>query len=293
MAQQHSIPAIRRLQLGRMLRELRERAGLTQGQAAADLELSCSSLSRIESGKHATHPLIVRVMLELYRVPVDDWQSPLQLAREATQRKWWHIEGVTATSYVALESEAVRVRNFELAYIPGLLQTDGYARVLFALDTPRLRAKHLGIRMKRRERITGPDPLPLHAIIHRWALAPGVVDAAVLREQAQHLVEMAALPNVTIQVLPSDVGPHAGLRGGFCVLSFPPNTIADLGYHEHPTGQLQISKPDQVAQLTGCFRELSTIALSEDESAALLAALATDGAEEVRGGREPSRVAQE
>jgi transcriptional regulator with XRE-family HTH domain len=293
MAQQHSIPAIRRLQLGRMLRELREKAGLTQGQAAADLELSGSSLSRIESGKLATHPLFVRAMLELYRVPVDDWDSTLDLAREAHKKKWWHVEGVTATSYVGLESEAVRVQNFELAYIPGLLQTEGYACALFALDTPRLRDRHLRIRMRRRERITGSNPLTLHAILHRWALMHGVVDAAVLREQARHLVEMAGLPHVTIQVLPSDVGPHVGLRGGFSILGFPPNTIGDLGYHEHPTGQLQISKTDQIAQLNRHFRELSTIALGGDESAASLTALATDGAEEVRRGREPGRVAQE
>ncbi|GDY30012.1 helix-turn-helix domain-containing protein [Gandjariella thermophila] len=290
---QHSIPAIRRLQLGRLLKELREKAGLTQEQAAADLELSDSSLSRIENGQQPAHPLYVRAMLELYRVSVDDWDAVLELAREAVKKKWWHIEGVTATSYVGLEAEAVRLRNFELAVIPGLLQTEGYARALFADYTPRLRDKHLRIRMRRRERLTGANPLVLHAIIHRWALTPGVVDAAVLREQARHLVDMAGLPHVTIQVLPADVGPHAGLAGSFCVLRFPPDTIADLGYHEHPAGQLQISTPDQVAQLNRNFRELSTIALSEHESAALLAALATDGAEGVHRGPEPGRVAQE
>jgi transcriptional regulator with XRE-family HTH domain len=290
---QHSIPAIRRLQLGRLLRELREKAGLTQEQCAADLELSDSTLSRIENGQQPTHPIYVRAMLELYRVPADDWDPILEMAREAAKKKWLHFEGITATSYIGLESEAVRIRNFELAYIPGLLQTDDYARALFADYTPRLRDKHLRIRIRRRERITGDNPLTLHAIIHRWALTPGVVDAAVMREQARHLLEMAGLPHVTIQVLPSDVGPHAGLRGGFCVLNFPANTIADLGYHEHPTGQLQISKPDQVAQLGRHFRELSTIALSEDESAVLLAALALDEAEGVRRGREPGRLAQE
>jgi len=242
---QHSIPAIRRLQLGRLLRELREKAGLTQEQCAADLELSDSTLSRIENGQQPTHPIYVRAMLELYRVPPDNWGPILETAREAAKKKWLHFEGITATSYVGLESEAVRIRNFELAVVPGLLQTEDYAHALCADYTPQLRDKHLRLRMKRRERLTGENPLTLHAIIHRWALTPGVVNAAVMREQARHLVDMASLPHVTIQVLPSDVGPHLRLLNSRAATHVLAQMLVRGGDTSAATGEREERHPDR------------------------------------------------
>ncbi|HWE91906.1 MAG TPA: helix-turn-helix transcriptional regulator, partial [Pseudonocardiaceae bacterium] len=230
------VPALNRLKLGRMLCQFRERSGLTQELAAADLDMSDSSLSRNEKGQIAPHPLAVRAMLELYYVPRDGWDDVLELAREAKRGAWWQVLGISAQAYVALESEAIAIRNFELAFIPGLLQTEEYACEVFTLDDARRRSRSLAIRMNRQERLHADEPLRLHTIIDETALIRPIGTERVHYDQLRHVAAMAELLKITVQVLPQPIGVSVGMRGAFNVLSFPPDTIDDVGYVDHAAG---------------------------------------------------------
>jgi transcriptional regulator with XRE-family HTH domain len=268
------VPVISRLKLGRVLRELRNLAGLTLEQCEADLDLSSSTLGRVENGQQNIHPMIVRAMLELYHAPHDEWDEILELAREARKRTDWQMLGVAAQAYVVMESEAVAVRSFQPCFVPGLLQTEDYAREVFTLDSSATRRRNLAIRLKRRERLSGPNPLAYQAIVDEAALRRPVGEPGVRRDQLLHLVEQAALPTVTLRVLPLNVGVHVGMRGAFNILRFPPDTITDVGFVDHAIGSLQMIKTDEVNALSHQFRKIEELALPQAESLALLTRIA-------------------
>lgn len=273
---EYSIPAIRRLQLGRVLRDLRKAAGLTIDQVGPDLDMSASTFNRIECGQNRIHPLVVRGALDLFGTPFETVEDVMTLAREAYRNAWWVLQGITADSYPALESEASSVRNFELALVPGILQTEDYATALFTLDSVRDRNRNLSIRMNRVKRLTGDNPMVIHVVIDETALSRPIGGPGVLKTQLRHLLALSRLPNVTIQVLRTEVGANLGLRGAFSVLSFPPDTIGDLGYIDHAAGNLQISKPTKVKELRLRFDAIARVASTEGESEALISRLASD-----------------
>ncbi len=197
----YSVPAIRRLQLGRELKAWREKAGLTLEQAGGDLDISKSTLSRMEKGQGAIHPLHARAMAELYRLPEDDLVRVVDIAREAKRPNQNRIEGVSVNSYPALEAEAVSVRNFEVATVPGLLQTEDYAAAFFAESGTRERNRNLNVRMHRAKRLHSEEPLQLHAIIDEVALRRRIAKPSALVAQMLHIVELSELDNVQVQVV--------------------------------------------------------------------------------------------
>ncbi|MGK3205530.1 helix-turn-helix domain-containing protein [Amycolatopsis sp. MEPSY49] len=272
----YSVPAIRRLQLGRELKAWREKAGLTLEQAGGDLDISKSTLSRMEKGQGAIHPLHARAMAELYRLPEDDLVRVVDIAREAKRPNQNRIEGVSVNSYPALEAEAVSVRNFEVATVPGLLQTEDYAAAFFAESGTRERNRNLNVRMHRAKRLHTEEPLQLHTIIDEVALRRRIAKPSALVAQMLHIVELSELDNVRVQVVSAAAGVHPGLRGAFSVLRFPEDTITDLGYVDHAGGHLQLVKQTQVAELIRQFRKLSRMALGESESRDLVFALANE-----------------
>lgn len=270
----YSVPAIRRLQLGRELKAWREKAGLTLEQAGGDLDISKSTLSRMEKGQGAIHPLHARAMAELYRLPEDDLVRVVDIAREAKRPNQNRIEGVSVNSYPALEAEAVSVRNFELAWVPGLLQTEAFTRALYADSGTRERNHMLHVRMRRCERLRSENPLELHAIVDETALVRRLAEPHVLVAQILHIIELTELPTVKVQIVPAGAGTYVGLRGAFTILRFPPDTIGDLGYVDHAAGSLQLVKQTQIFELTRRFTSLAKLALSEEESCELLLRLA-------------------
>src|SRR5215468_6081179 len=122
---------LRQRQLGRELRRLREDAGLTLEEAAPNLDWSTSKLSRIETGQQSVDVHGVRSMLDLYDVGGERWTEIIELTREARQKSWWHAYGISGQGYLGLETDATVVREYQLAYVPGLLQTEDYMRTLF------------------------------------------------------------------------------------------------------------------------------------------------------------------
>src|SRR5438067_9829147 len=146
-------PTMRRRQLRTELKRLRESVGLTQGGVAEYLEWHPTKLMRIETGRTSPHPNDVRLMVEVYGVTDREQAAALvKLARDARQRGWWYsYRDVLLNRYdffIGLESEAVSIRWFELAMIPGLLQTEGYARALMRGDSPELRDEEVDRRVE-------------------------------------------------------------------------------------------------------------------------------------------------
>ncbi|MGH3585262.1 MAG: helix-turn-helix domain-containing protein [Pseudonocardia sp.] len=266
---------VRRRQLARILRELRQKSGLTIEEAAPKLDFSPSKLSRIENAHQGIDVHAVRTMMDLFGVGGDRWGELLQLTREANAKGWWRAYGLDDTGYVPLEAEASMVRDYTITYVPGLLQTADYARAVFTTaQIPRSEetlARIVTVRMLRQERLTSPEhPLRLRAVIEEAALQRPIGGTAVLLAQLAHLRSAAGLDSVTLQVLPTRVGAHPGIDGAFTVLSFDGLGEPDMAYVEHPVGAVHIEKEEHVARARLVFDHLCSSALSAADSVALI-----------------------
>ena len=266
---------VRRVQLARRLRALREKAGLTLEAAAPLLDWSPSKLSRIENAHQRVDVHSVRGMLDLYDVGGEQWTELVALTRAASQRGWWRAYGLNDHGYVPLEAEASMVRIFTLAYMPGLLQTAEYARAMFRAGQPHRSEAGLEndvvVRMIRQERLTSDEqPLQLVAIVDESALHRPVGGPDVMCAQLVRLVDAAALDSVTLQVLPISVGAHPSLASGFALLSFDTLAVPDMAYVEHSRGAVHLEKEDDVAPASLVFDHLRSEALSPGDSVALI-----------------------
>lgn len=266
---------ILRRQLARELRQLRESSGYTLEAAAVKLEWSPSKLSRIENGLQGVDIHSVRGMLDLYDLGGDRAAHIQDLTRAARQCGWWRAYGLDDRGFVPLEAEASLVRAFEPAYVPGLLQTCEYARTLCDGSLRHRPAERVdsfvAVRMVRQRRLTSVDePLELVAIVDESVLLRQVGGPTVMRPQLEHLVAAAELDAVTLQVLPFRVGSHPGMDGAFSILSFGELGEPDLVYVEHSMGAVEHGKEEDVARATLMFGRLRSLALSPDDTLALV-----------------------
>ncbi|TQM14379.1 helix-turn-helix domain-containing protein [Pseudonocardia kunmingensis] len=271
---------IRRRVLARQLRAMREEAGLTLEQAAPKLDFSVSKLSRIENAQVIIDVHWVKSMLDVYDVGGDRWTELVELAREARQPGWWRAYGLGKhTWYIGYETEARRVQEFMVAYVPGLMQTADYARALMRAVPVRRTADELenevAARMYRQHRLSSAeDPLELVAVVDEAALRRPVGGPAVLRAQLGRIIELAALETVTLHVLPATVGAHAALPSGFTILNFGDLGEPDMVYVEHGLGALSLDKDGEVARARLTFERGLAEALDPAESVALVHRLA-------------------
>lgn len=266
---------VRRRQLARILRELRRKCGLTIEELAPRLDFSPSKLSRIENAHQGVDVHVVRTMMDIFGVSGDQWEALLALTREASAKGWWRAYGLDDQGYVPLEAEASAVREYTVNYLPGLLQTADYARALFEsslhVGSQAVRENDVEVRMIRQDRLRDPDgPLTLVAVIEESALRRVIGGPDVMCAQLAHVVEAAELDTVTIQVLPADVSAHPSVTAAFIVLSFDGLGEPDIGYVEHSMGSVHIEKAEDVARGRLMFDHLRSLALSPEESAALI-----------------------
>lgn len=271
MTAQVRVP-FRRRQLGRTLRRLREQARLTQEEAGARLRYSDSKICRVEAGQLPDYHGL-RAMLDLYGLIVNDWQPVLDLWELASKPGWWQAYGLDDQGYVSMEDEAEAVREFQPGFVPGLLQTEAYARLVFeASGMPRSKKateNQIAVRMRRQDRLTGDPALRFDAVIDEAVLRQRI-EPGILRPQLRQIVERAELPNVSVRVVPHQAGLHDGHYGTFTVLSFPDKEDHDIGYVEHAFGAVHIEDDDEVATARLRFGYLADLALDPDDSAALL-----------------------
>jgi transcriptional regulator with XRE-family HTH domain len=274
-------PTIRRRRLALELRRLRETAGLTCEQVAEHLECSASKISRVETGRVSVSPRDVRDMLDLYDVPGEQRESLVQLARDSRQKGWWHAFSDTMlpqfATYLGLESAASEIRIYEVNLIPGLLQTEDYARAVIRagmMNSPSEDVERsVALRMARQPAVTRDDPPKVWAVMDEAALRRRVGGASLMRMQLEHLLTQAQLPNVAVQVIPFAGGAHPAMGRPFVILVFPDRVDTDVVYLEDLTSSLYLEDVAEVDRYNVFFNHLRATALSFADSSALIASV--------------------
>ncbi|MFJ1546686.1 DUF5753 domain-containing protein [Streptomyces sp. NPDC088246] len=178
------------------------------------------------------------------------------------------------TAYIGFESEARTIRNYESLFIPGLAQTESYARAVVRGVLPTASRKEVEqraqARVERQALLTKKDPLQLWAIVDEAAVRRLVGGREVMRTQARHLLQLTEEPNVTIQVIPFERGAHAGMTGNFVHMDFPDPADPELVYVDTPAGDLFLESEAEMRRYKSMFEHLQAVALGPDESADLL-----------------------
>jgi len=277
MGTEHS-PTVRRRRLALELRRLREAARLTCEEVGEHLECSASKISRVETGRVSVSPRDVRDMLELYGVPADQRESLVQLARDSRQKGWWHAYSDTMqpqmATYIGLESAASEIRIYEVSLIPGLLQTEDYARAVIRAGMVNSPAedieRRVSLLMARQPAVVRDDPPKVWAVLDEAALRRRVGGSGLMRLQLEHLLAQAALPNVAVQVIPFAGGAHPAMGRPFIILVFPERVDTDVVYLEDLTSALYLEDVAEVDRYNVFFNHLRATALSFDDSAALI-----------------------
>lgn len=274
-----------RRRLGAELRRLRDVNGLNCEDVAKHLECAGSKISRMETGQTGIRPVELRYLLDLYGVTEErEREALLTLSRHGRKRGWWHIYGDFISDrymdYISLEAEAATIRTFEAMLVPGLLQTEAYARIVIqedpSLDNASDIDTRVAVRMTRQGRLDGDKPLHLWAIVGEAALRQRIGGAEVMRDQLRHLLDMAKRPNVTLQVVPFAIGAHAGVDGSFALLDFPEPSDLVVVYVENLTSGLYIEDLDQIRRYTLVFDHLRAAALAPSQSVALIRKVAKE-----------------
>jgi transcriptional regulator with XRE-family HTH domain len=265
--------AVPQRRLARMLRRHREHAGFTLEEVATQLDLSPSTLSRIETAQVRVRTSDLRQLLEIYKVSGAQRDRLLELARERP-RLWWNEYKDPAVALPSVEWGAADILQYSLQLVPGLLQTEAYAReVLRAIpsDAAVDIERRVEFRMKRQELLTEAQAPRLWVVLDEAVLQRPVGGRQVMDEQLQRLIDAAALPKVTIQVLPFRVGVHAGMDGEFTILSYDDPADPDVVYLETTAGQHFEESPAVTRRYNAIFDELRAAALNPAESIRTLA----------------------
>lgn len=278
MQQDPRSPSLRRRRLSAELRRARQAAGLTSTKAAKELKWSPGKLSLIENAElQSVKPDDLDKMLDLYEIGEKPKREALhQLARDAKVRGWWtHYKDVfKSESLPDFEAEASRLRTYEAQIFPGLLQTPAYAEALLLggrYINPQVVERYVHARMGRRSILTRFNPVNLRAVIDESAFHRVLGGGHVMLEQLQHLLHMAQMPHIDVQVLPLNQGTHAGFTAPFIILDFPSALDTPIVCIETLADALYLEKPDDVGLYNATFEDLQGSALSSSESAEYIA----------------------
>jgi transcriptional regulator with XRE-family HTH domain len=271
-------PSVRARQLAAELRRLRDAATLTGEEAAARLGWSPSKVSRIETGNTAPGAADLRRLLDLYQV-TGTLRGRLELlAQSAGQRGWWDAYSDTLgpeyTALIALESEAESVRWYAPMLVPGLLQTERYAREVIRsgllIAPPGEVERRVQVKMTRQRVLDRDRPVRLSVVLDEAAVMRMVGGAEIMREQLEHLAEMAGRAAVAVQVLPLSAGAHPATTGEFSILAFPDLVAPDVVYLENMTSDLHVERETDVYRYGMAFDRLRELALPQGESVQLI-----------------------
>lgn len=264
---------VRRILLGSQLRRLREARGITREAAGYSIRASESKISRMELGRVSFKERDVADLLTLYGITEEAERTALlNLVREANVAGWWHGYGdVLPTwfqTYIGLEEAASLIRAYEVQFVHGLLQTEEYMRAVVALGhqgAPRAEIdRRVGLRLERQKLLVSERAPEYVAVMDEAAVMRPIGGPRVLRGQLEHLIDIAARPNVTVQLLPMTFPGYPGGGGAFTLLRFPESDLADVAYVEQLTGAMYIDKRDEVEQYDRAMEQLRQDSLSPE-----------------------------
>jgi transcriptional regulator with XRE-family HTH domain len=256
---------------------MREKRGLSPEAAAAQLGWSRSKVSRIETGRTRASPTDVAAVCDLYGAGTSVRAALIQLAKEVRKRGWWTAYADVFTgSYVGLEDEASRICEWQVQLVPGLLQTEDYARTVISAGRPEPHDpedihRRVMARMARRTLLSRPNAPELLAVMDEGVIRRPIGGHELMRDQLDALITASRRPNVTIRILPYSAGAHAGLEGAFTILSFAEEVDPDVAYVEGTAGDVYVESSEQVDRYKVAFRRICDAALSPEESVRLIA----------------------
>ena len=248
-------PTALRILLGAQLRRLREAKGISLAEAGEVIRASHSKISRMETGRVSFKDRDIADLLTRYGVLDEQERGALQaLAHRANTAGWWHdysdILPAWFETYVGLEDAATQIRAYEVQFVPGLLQTEDYARAVTLLGHPDAPAseivRRVRLRMARQDVLSKEHPPNLWVVLDEAVLRRSVGGPDVMRGQLRHLIKAAEQPHVTIQVIPFQAGGHAAAGGAFSILRFAEPDLPDVVYLEQLTSALYLDKPEAV-----------------------------------------------
>jgi transcriptional regulator with XRE-family HTH domain len=279
--------------LARALRKLRAEADLTIEQVAENVDLSASTLSRLETAQAVVRRGDIRELLDIYQVTGAQREELLQLAGQSRQQPWWQeFKDLPEAAGADLEAQAAVIRQYSALLVPGLLQTEAYAREILravrgddAFDNPE---RHLKLRMNRQALLSEQESPAYVVVLDEPVVRRVVGGRQIMHAQLQRLVEASALPSVTLHLLPFSVGAHAGMDGEFTIFSYSkdPDVVyedPDVVYVDNIVGGEYIEDPMVTKRYNQAFHRLLDMALDPVKSAQALADIAEQLAITERG----------
>ena len=276
-------PTVRLRRLAAELRSLRASSGLTRETIVERTGINAATLYRIEHGRVRPQTRTLRTLLDLYGVDQEHQAELVGLLRDARQRGWLHAYQSELpehyTTYIGFEGEAQSVWNYESLFVPGLLQTEDYARAVIRGGLPHASRdeveRRVEVRMERQAVLRNDNPLNLWSIVDEAALRRQVGGPEVMQKQFRHLVEVSELPHVTFQVIPFGAGAHPGMPGSFILLQFGDAAIPDVIYVDTMAGELFLEEVADVRRYKLVFEHLRAVAASPEASLSLVTSAIT------------------
>ncbi|WP_410595791.1 helix-turn-helix domain-containing protein [Amycolatopsis sp. lyj-23] len=272
-------PTARRMILGSQLRRLREEAGITRQQAGYNIRGSESKISRLELGRVGFKERDVTDLLTMYGVDdPTERKTFLDMVKQSNEPGWWRRFGDTMpnwfTDLVGLEEAAARIQIWEPIYVSGLLQVEPYARAIFSHGRPEMADERVdqlvALRMRRQKMFSRPDAPRVWMVLDESVLHRPIGGVKVLKQQIEYLLEMSALPHVSIQVLPFS---RSGLSAehAFSLLRFGEPELPNIAYVEYLTGAHYIEKREEIEKYSRALDMLAVDAETPERSRSMLA----------------------
>ncbi len=271
-----------RMLLGAQLRRLRDHAGITRDDAGYHIRASGSKISRMELGRVSFKERDVIDLLEYYGITdVAEREKLIQLTREANATPWYQkFQDVVPDwfhVFVGLEEAAQLIRVYEVQFVPGLLQTEEYARAIIMQGAPGVDPdeveRRVALRMGRQKLLTRENPPRYWVIMDEAALRRPMGGRDVHVAQIERLIDLVGEPNITLQVMPFRYGGHAADGGAFTIMRFPETDLPDVVYMEYLTGAHYIDKPEEVERYAAVMERLSVAGTSPDRTREILSGM--------------------
>ncbi|MGW8376667.1 helix-turn-helix transcriptional regulator [Streptomyces sp. ODS28] len=275
-------PTVLRVVLGKRLQHLREKAGLSYEQAARALDVTHATVRRMEKAEVGLKVPYVEKLLGTYGVTAeDDIEEFVGLARQANRPGWWHryrdVLPEWFSAFVSLESESEVIRAYEPHYVPGLLQTESYARAVLRAGMPQAPEEEIqrqvALRMERQTVLRRERPPMLWVVMDETVLRRPIGGAGVMREQIDFLLESTAQPHVRLQILPFSVGPHPAMYGPFHLFRFPIEELPDVACAESLVGAVYFDERPEVASFLEALDRMCAQAAPVSRTGAILSAM--------------------
>lgn len=283
MTEARSAPTVLQIVLGRRLAALRDAAGLTAAQAGQRIRTAATTVTRMEKAETALHFAKVNLLLDVYEISQSEKVEFLDLLDKANDPGWWQGFRDALPSWfgvhVSLETAATHIRSYEPFVVPGLLQTADYARAVLECGLPRIGTdvldRRVHLRMKRQELLTRTDPAPpqLWVIMDETSLRRPAGTAEVMAAQIDQLVELADLPNVSMQICPLHRGHHPGAFSPFAIFRFEIPELPDVVCVDSLSRATYSEAKDEVSLFREALDQISVYALSRDDTKEFMVAI--------------------